>query len=104
MSNAAVSATEAREISSEKIFDAPRELVWNTWTDPEHISEWWGPNGFTLTTKSLDLHEGGHWRFVFTGPDGTTYKNHLVFQKIRRPHLFSALKTACVSGLEPPEE
>ena len=41
-----------------------------------------------LNTESIDLTEGGHWRFVFTGQDGTTYKNHLIFQKIERPHLF----------------
>jgi uncharacterized protein YndB with AHSA1/START domain len=49
---------------------------------------WWGPAGFTLRTESIDLREGGHWRFVFQGPDGKEYKNHLVFATIQAPRLF----------------
>jgi len=86
MSNAAVSATEAREISSEKIFDAPRELVWNTWTDPEHISEWWGPNGFTTTTKHFDFQPGGQWLYTMHGPDGTDYPNEIKYKIVDRPN------------------
>jgi len=47
-----------------------------------------GPSGFKLATESIDLTEGGRWKFVFTGPDGTEYKNHVIFQRIERPHLF----------------
>jgi uncharacterized protein YndB with AHSA1/START domain len=54
----------------------------------EKIVRWWGPSGFTLTNESINLNEGGHWRFVFKGPDGTEYKNHVVFLRIDQPHLF----------------
>jgi uncharacterized protein YndB with AHSA1/START domain len=79
---------QRRSVISSRMIDAPIDTVFDAYANPEKLVRWWGPNGFTLTTESLDLHEGGHWRFVFTGPDGTTYKNHLVFQKIERPHLF----------------
>jgi uncharacterized protein YndB with AHSA1/START domain len=47
-----------------------------------------GPAGFTLTTESIELEEGGHWRFVLKGPDGKEFKNHLVFLRLERPRLF----------------
>ena len=51
-------------------FDAPRELVFEAWTDPKHLAQWWGPNGFTTTTSAFDMRPGGVWRFVMHGPDG----------------------------------
>jgi uncharacterized protein YndB with AHSA1/START domain len=62
--------------------------VFDAYANAGKIVRWWGPNGFTLTTQSLDLNEGGHWRFVFTGPDGAEHKNHVVFRRIERPHMF----------------
>ena len=85
MINAATSATEAREISSEKVFDAPRELVWNTWTDPAHISQWWGTNGFSTTTSHFDFQPGGQWLHTMHGPDGTDYPNEITYKVIDKP-------------------
>lgn len=85
MNNAATSATETREISNEKIFDAPRELVWNAWTDPEHIKQWWGPIGFTTTTKHFDFQPGGQWLLTMHGPDGTDYPNEITYKVIEKP-------------------
>ena len=79
---------QRRTVISSRVIDAPIDTVFDAYANPEKLVRWWGPNGFTLENESIDLNEGGHWRFVFTGPDGTTYKNHLVFQKIERPHLF----------------
>jgi uncharacterized protein YndB with AHSA1/START domain len=65
----------AREILISRIFAAPRSLVYRTWTDPSHISSWWGPRGFSTTTSSLDLRPGGMWIYVMHGPDGRDYEN-----------------------------
>jgi hypothetical protein len=67
--------TQDCEILIERIINAPRELVWEAWTDPKHLEKWWGPNGFTTTTKEFDFRVGGVWRHVMHGPDGTNYPN-----------------------------
>jgi uncharacterized protein YndB with AHSA1/START domain len=68
-----------------RIFDAPRALVFAAWTEPRHLANWFGPNGFSLTTKSFDLRPGGVWRFVMHGPDGRDYHNHVTFDEIVPP-------------------
>ena len=79
---------QSRTVISSRIIEAPVEDVFDAYANPKKIVHWWGPGGFTLTTESIDLKEGGHWHFIFKGPDGTEYKNHLIFHKIERPHLF----------------
>jgi uncharacterized protein YndB with AHSA1/START domain len=66
-------------------FDAPRELVFSAWTDPKHLAQWWGPNGFTTTTTSFDMRPRGVWRFVMHGPDGRDYQNRITFDEIVKP-------------------
>jgi uncharacterized protein YndB with AHSA1/START domain len=73
------------EIMITRLFGAPRELVWEAWTNPEHIAKWWGPNGFTTTTKSMDLRPGGVWIYTMHGPDGTDYPNEVRFIEIVKP-------------------
>lgn len=73
------------EIVSTRVFDAPRELVFRAWTDPAHLSQWWGPKGFTNTFEEFDPRPGGHWRFVMHGPDGRDYPNHSIFREIAPP-------------------
>jgi uncharacterized protein YndB with AHSA1/START domain len=68
-----------------RIFDAPRALVFEMWTDPRHLSRWWGPNGFTTTTSAYDLRPGGVWRFVMHGPDGRDYENRITFEEVVPP-------------------
>lgn len=82
------SSTPTRTVISTRIVNAPIDEVFDAYANPEKLVRWWGPLGFTLTTESIDLVEGGHWRFVFHGPDGSNFKNHLVFAKIERPSLF----------------
>jgi uncharacterized protein YndB with AHSA1/START domain len=79
------SSTAGREIVTERIFDAPRELVWEAWTNPEHVAQWWGPDGFTTTIKKMDFRVGGVWKHVMHGPDGTGYPNSSVFREIVKP-------------------
>ena len=65
----------SNEIKIIRVYDAPVQLVWDAWTDPEQVAQWWGPRGFTLTTHSKDLRAGGHWHYTMHGPDGTDYPN-----------------------------
>jgi uncharacterized protein YndB with AHSA1/START domain len=74
-----------RSIVTTRIFDAPRELVFEAFTNPKHLPHWWGPNGFTLTTRSMEIKPGGVWRFVMHGPDGTDYQNRIVYDEIVPP-------------------
>jgi uncharacterized protein YndB with AHSA1/START domain len=74
-----------RSIIGIREFDAPRALVFSVWTDPKHLAQWWGPNGFTTTTHSFDMRPGGVWRFVMHGPDGRDYQNRITFDEIVPP-------------------
>lgn len=65
-----------------RTFDAPVELLWEVWTKPEHICQWWGPNGFTCTIQTMEVKKGGDWELVLHGPDGTDYKNKSVFKEV----------------------
>lgn len=62
-----------REIAMERVFNAPRELVFEVMTDPKHIPNWWGLRSSTTEVVSSDLRPGGAWRFVQRGPDGSEY-------------------------------
>jgi len=53
----------------ERIFDAPRELVWRALTDPDRIPRWWGPHGSTATVVEMDVRPGGRWRYISRAPD-----------------------------------
>jgi uncharacterized protein YndB with AHSA1/START domain len=77
--------TMDRAIVFSRILDAPRDLVWEVWTDPRHVVHWWGPNGFTTTIKIMDVRPGGVWEYVMHGPDGTNYPNKSVFKEVVKP-------------------
>jgi uncharacterized protein YndB with AHSA1/START domain len=74
--------TETREMRITRTFKAPIDIMWEVWTNPEHIVHWWGPNGFTSTIHKMDFHEGGEWRLTLHGPDGTDYPNKSIFKEI----------------------
>ncbi len=74
--------TTDRELSISRLLNAPIELVWKVWTEPEHIANWWGPNGFTNTIHIMDVKPGGEWKFVMHGPDGKNYPNKSTFKEI----------------------
>jgi uncharacterized protein YndB with AHSA1/START domain len=75
-------AQSDREIVITRVFNAPRQLVFEAWTDPKHIAQWWGPKGFTTTVSEMDFRPGGTWRYVMRGPDGTEYPGKGVFREI----------------------
>jgi uncharacterized protein YndB with AHSA1/START domain len=68
-----------------RVFDAPRELVWKGWTDPKHLMQWFGPDGFTNPVCEVDLRPGGEWRHVMRGPDGTDYPMFIIFREVVIP-------------------
>jgi uncharacterized protein YndB with AHSA1/START domain len=74
-----------REIVTTRTFDAPREVVFDAWTLPEHVAKWYGPTGFTLTTHQMDVKPGGQWNFIMHGPDGTDYDTKVVYMEVARP-------------------
>lgn len=78
-------STADREIVVSRVFDAPRELVWEAMTNPEHVVKWWGPRGFSTTIKTMDVRVGGVWEHTMHGPDGTDYPNYKVFKEIVKP-------------------
>lgn len=82
---AAQSATADREIVVSRLIDAPRELVFEAFTEVRHLSQWWGPDGFTTTTRSFAFHEDGEWDFVMHGPDGTDYSEWIRWRRIAPP-------------------
>ncbi len=65
----------SNEITLTRVYDAPVKLVWEAWTDPDQVAQWWGPRGFTITTHSKDLRPGGTWVYTMHGPDGVDYPN-----------------------------
>ena len=76
---------DPRAIIATRVLDAPRALVWTVWTDPKHLAQWWGPNGFSTTTSAFEFRAGGVWRFVMHGPDGRDYENRITFDEIVKP-------------------
>jgi uncharacterized protein YndB with AHSA1/START domain len=77
--------TSDRELVLTRVFDAPRELVWDAFTDAKQVVKWWGPNGFTTTIHEMDVRPGGVWRHTMHGPDGTDYANESVFREVVKP-------------------
>ena len=78
---------ENREIRVSREFDAPRSLVFEAFSQSEHIGKWWGPNGFSTTTQKMEFKVGGEWIFTMHGPDGTDYPNRVVYTEIDEPKL-----------------
>lgn len=70
------------ELVIERIFDAPLELVWQAWTEPEHIKRWWGPKDFTAPVIKIDFREGGAYHYCMRSPDGQDYWSTGVFREI----------------------
>jgi uncharacterized protein YndB with AHSA1/START domain len=78
-------STADREFLHSRRIDAPRERVFRAFSDPAHLTRWWGPKGFTSTFHEFDLRPGGSWRFLLHGPDGTDYPNESAFVEVVAP-------------------
>ncbi|HEX7095824.1 MAG TPA: SRPBCC family protein [Acidimicrobiales bacterium] len=78
----AQSVTSDREVVITRVIDAPPELVFEAFTEVRHLSRWWGPDGFTTTTRSFEFRVGGVWDYVMHGSDGTDYPNWITWTEI----------------------
>ena len=76
-----------RETVLSRVIDARRDIVFSAWTDPEHLPNWFGPAGFQIETKEIDIRVGGLWRFDMVAPDGRRYTNRMQFRRIEPPAL-----------------
>jgi len=83
-------ATDRDILVSRKI-DAPRELVFEAFTDARHLSQWWGPEGFTTTTRFFEFRVGGVWEFTMHGPDNTDYPEWITWTEITPPERIAML-------------
>jgi uncharacterized protein YndB with AHSA1/START domain len=68
-----------------RVFDAPRELVWKAWTDPEHLMRWWGPTGYTAPVARVDLRVGGKYLLAMRSPEGQDFYSTGTYQKVEPP-------------------
>ena len=75
-----------REVVMTRVFDAPRALVFEAWTNPEHIKRWLlGPEGWTMPVCEVDLRPGGAWHYVWNGPDGDVMEMRGEYREIVPP-------------------
>ncbi len=89
-----------------RVFDAPRELVWAAWTQPEHIVRWWGPPGGGTSDCEIDLRVGGRFRLTLKAPDGSEFPCNGVFREVVPPARLvyegpAASPSPCGAGLPP---
>lgn len=76
---------QAGTLSMERVFDAPRDLVWKAYTEADRIEKWWGPREWPTTVKRMEVRPGGIWHYCMTGPDGAQSWARSVYQEIVEP-------------------
>ncbi|MFC6964177.1 SRPBCC family protein [Halocatena marina] len=74
--------TDETSVTIHRIFGASRERVWEAWTDPKQVAQWWGPDGVTNTVEKMNVRPGGIWRFIMHGPDGVDHHNKFVYDEV----------------------
>jgi len=77
---------ESRTLSLEKILNAPIDLVWDAWTQPEHIAQWWGPKGMDTKIVKHEFKVGGEWKYTMKMPDGNEFVTEGQYIEIEKPH------------------
>jgi uncharacterized protein YndB with AHSA1/START domain len=80
-----VAYKEGTELVMERVFDAPRDLVWKVINDRDAIPNWWGPRGYSTPVESMDVRPGGAWRFVQRAPDGSEHPFAGEYREITPP-------------------
>lgn len=68
-----------------RTYDAPRSKVWQAWTEPSRLKQWWGPRGFKVHTAKVDLRPGGTYLYGMTAPDGSDMWGKFVYREIKAP-------------------
>jgi uncharacterized protein YndB with AHSA1/START domain len=74
--------TAERELSFSRLLDAPIELVWDVWTNPEHIEHWWGPDGYYSMVTKMEARAGGEWDLIMIGSDGISHHHQCVYMEV----------------------
>lgn len=85
ISGSPVTQPAERVLAITRIFDAPRTLVFKAWTEPERLVQWWGPQGFTLASCSVDLHPGGAYRLCMRPSEGTDLWAQGAYREVVEP-------------------
>jgi len=80
-----VTLPSEREIVMTRVFNAPRQMIYDAWTKPELLKRWFGPRGWSLVVCEIDLRVGGKWRFVLRGPDGNEMGMGRVYRELAPP-------------------
>ena len=78
-------AEKGDEFVITRVFDAPRERVWKSWTEAERLKQWWGPKGFTVSHCTVDLRPGGVMHYCLRSPDGDDMWGKFVYREIVKP-------------------
>jgi uncharacterized protein YndB with AHSA1/START domain len=78
----AAAQAQSKNFVMSRVFDAPRDLVWQCFTDPERMKQWWGPKGVTVIASKMDLRVGGTYHYGIRTPDGTVMWGKFVYRKI----------------------
>jgi uncharacterized protein YndB with AHSA1/START domain len=93
--------SEGGDLVFERTFDAPRELVWKAFTDPQLIPRWWGPHGTTTVVAEMDVRSGGRWRYVSSAPDRDDVVFYGEYQVVDPPSRFTWTFMFDVEGVGP---
>ncbi len=83
-----------QEVVITRLLNAPRQLVYEAWTDPQHLAQWWGPHGFTNPHVELDLRPGGVLLIHMADPDGVVYPMRATFREVNPPERLVFVSTA----------
>ena len=79
--------TAEKVLTIRRVFDAPRELVFETFTTCDHLANWWGPREWPLASCQMDFREGGIWSYCMQGPEGQLSCGKALYQRIQQPEL-----------------
>ena len=79
------SVTAGPDFVISRVFDAPRDLVWKAFTEPERMKQWWGPKGFTVIASKMDLRPGGTYHYGMKAPNGSAMWGKFIFREIVAP-------------------
>ena len=90
--------TADREIVITRVFNAPRTIVFQAFTDSKHVDHWWGPRGFKTETANMDVRPGGAWNYVMRHPQHGEFKNRVVYRKVVRPERLEYTHDSGVDG------
>jgi uncharacterized protein YndB with AHSA1/START domain len=93
-----MSDTADRELVISRVFDAPRELVFQAWMSPKHLDAWWGPHGFKTITSSMDASKGGAWLYIMRHDQYGEFKNRIIYREIVKPERLEYTHDSGVDG------